>query len=191
MGFPSGSAVKNLPAMQETGVWSLGKEDPLEEEMATHSSILAWEIPWTEEPSGLYSPWGRKESAASEQLTCPHHTNIYIRVYQSSLICVFQIISNVGHTQLPTWLTLTKHLLCARWFHIHYFRDSTSDSRPRLNTMMMREVVLMKTHGHARSSTCFMSYSGYWVMSSLPVVLWPLPLDFDSVITWDPGKNHS
>ena len=45
--------VKNLPAMQETQVQSLGREDPLEEEMATHSSILAWRIPWTEEPGGL------------------------------------------------------------------------------------------------------------------------------------------
>ena len=44
---------KNLPAMQETGVQSLGWEDPLEKRMATHSSILAWEIPWTEEPGGL------------------------------------------------------------------------------------------------------------------------------------------
>jgi len=41
---------------------SLDQEDPLEKGMATHSSILAWEIPWTEEPGGLYSPWGRKES---------------------------------------------------------------------------------------------------------------------------------
>ena len=47
--------VKCLPAMQETWVRSLGQEDPLEKEMATHSSILAWKIPWTEEPSGLYS----------------------------------------------------------------------------------------------------------------------------------------
>ena len=45
--------VKNLPAMQETQVRSLGQEDPLEKGMATHSSILAWEIPWTEEPGGL------------------------------------------------------------------------------------------------------------------------------------------
>ena len=44
--------VKNLPAMWETQVLSLGGEDPLEKGMATHSSILAWEIPWTEEPSG-------------------------------------------------------------------------------------------------------------------------------------------
>ena len=47
--------VKNLPAMQETQIQSLGQEDPLEKEMATHSSILAWEIPWTEEPGRLQS----------------------------------------------------------------------------------------------------------------------------------------
>ena len=45
--------VKRLPAMRETWVQSLGQEDPLEKEMATYSSILAWEIPWTEEPGGL------------------------------------------------------------------------------------------------------------------------------------------
>ena len=47
--------VKNLPAVQESQTPSLGQEDPLEKEMATHSSILAWEIPWTEEPGGLQS----------------------------------------------------------------------------------------------------------------------------------------
>ena len=47
--------VKNLPTVQETRVQSLGVEDPLEEEMATHSSILAWRIPWTEESGGLPS----------------------------------------------------------------------------------------------------------------------------------------
>ena len=45
--------VKRLPAVRETGVGSLGSEDPLEKEMVTHSSILAWKIPWTEEPGGL------------------------------------------------------------------------------------------------------------------------------------------
>ena len=47
--------VKNMPAMQETQVLSLGWEDPLKKGMATHSSILAWIIPWTEEPGGLQS----------------------------------------------------------------------------------------------------------------------------------------
>ena len=55
MGFPGGSVVKNPPAMQKMWVRSLGQEDPLEKEMASHSSILAWEIPWTEEPGGLQS----------------------------------------------------------------------------------------------------------------------------------------
>ena len=48
-------AIKNLPAMQETRVQSMGREDPLEKGMATHSSVLAWRIPWTEEPGGLES----------------------------------------------------------------------------------------------------------------------------------------
>ena len=52
--------VKNLPAMREIQVHSLGREDPLEEEMATHSSILAWRIPWTEEPGGLQSTASRR-----------------------------------------------------------------------------------------------------------------------------------
>ena len=55
MGFPGGSVVENLPAMQETQVRSLDQEDPLEKEMTTHSSILVWKIPWTEEPGGLQS----------------------------------------------------------------------------------------------------------------------------------------
>ena len=55
VGFPVAQVVKNLPAVQESRVRSLGWEDPLEKEMATHSSILAWKIPWTEEPGGLQS----------------------------------------------------------------------------------------------------------------------------------------
>ena len=49
--------IKNLPARQEIRVQSLGWEDPLEKEMATHSSVFAWRIPWTEEPGRLHSPW--------------------------------------------------------------------------------------------------------------------------------------
>ena len=56
--FPSGSAVKNRLPIRETRVPYLSQEDPLEKEMATHSSILAWEIPWAEEPGGGYSPGG-------------------------------------------------------------------------------------------------------------------------------------
>ena len=63
----------NLPAMQETHIRSLGQEDPLEKGMATHSSILYWEVPWTEEPGGLQS-WGCKESDTTERIS----TYIYI-----------------------------------------------------------------------------------------------------------------
>ena len=55
MGFLVAQTVKNLPAKQETWVQSLGWEDPLEKKMTTHSSTLAWKIPWTEEPNRLQS----------------------------------------------------------------------------------------------------------------------------------------
>ena len=60
LGFPSGSMIKNLPAVQETRVQYLDWEDPLEKGMAAHSSILAWQIPWTEEPGGLPSMGSQK-----------------------------------------------------------------------------------------------------------------------------------
>ena len=65
--------VKNLPEMWETQVRSLGWEHPLEKGKATHSSILAWRIPWTEDPGG-YSPWGCKEldTLSTEHLNNTH-----------------------------------------------------------------------------------------------------------------------
>ena len=72
MGFPGGSVIKNLLAMQVTQVRSLGWEDPLEEEMAAHSSILAWESPCTEELGG-HSPRSRKEADTTEQ----RHTGLF------------------------------------------------------------------------------------------------------------------
>ena len=68
MGFPIAQMVKNLPVMQETQVRFLGQEDPLEKGMATHSSTLAWRIPWTKKPAG-YSPRGHKGSDTTERLT--------------------------------------------------------------------------------------------------------------------------
>ena len=75
MGFPGGSAVENPPATRETQVRSLGGEDPLEEEMATHSSILAWRIPWTKEPA-KHSSCGHKEPNTTEQLMHNPHNNV-------------------------------------------------------------------------------------------------------------------
>ena len=75
--------VKHLPAMQETGVRSLGWEDPLEKEMATHSGILAWRIPRTEEPGGQQSR-GHKESDMTERLHFP-------------LLCIFSYFTFFTH----------------------------------------------------------------------------------------------
>ena len=73
--------LKRLPSMQETQVQSLGQEDPLEKEMATHSGILAWGIPWTEEPG----PWGRKASDTTERLHFQVKKNLYPYSYVISL----------------------------------------------------------------------------------------------------------
>ena len=86
--FPSGSVIKNLSAMQETLVQSLGLEDPLEKEMATHSSIPAWRIPWTEEPGSLYSPWGHKELDMTEVTKCPYAVFSFIAFTALSLYLV-------------------------------------------------------------------------------------------------------
>ena len=80
---PMAQWVKNLPAMQdiqEMRVWPLGWEYSLEEEMAIHSSILAWKIPWTEDPSGIYSPRGQGESDMTEWLST-HNASILKELY--------------------------------------------------------------------------------------------------------------
>ena len=63
-----------MQEMLEMQVRSLGQEDPLEQQMATHSSVVFWKIPWTEEPGGLYSPWGHKELDTTEHAQTEAHT---------------------------------------------------------------------------------------------------------------------
>ena len=76
--------VKNLPVMRKTQVRSLDWEDPLKEEMATHSHILAWRIPWTEEPDG-HSSWDCKKLDTTEWLTLTYFTGV--RRYPNQGIC--------------------------------------------------------------------------------------------------------
>ena len=73
-GFPGASTVKRLPAMQETRVRFLGQEDPLEKEMAIHSSTFAWKIPWTEEPDRLQSMGLQR--VGHDWATSPHFTSL-------------------------------------------------------------------------------------------------------------------
>ena len=83
--------LKNLPAVQKMGVGLLGWEDLLEKEMATHSSILAWRIPWTEDPMG-YSPWGHKESSLNISDFANGPKNVLMSFVEVSflLFCFFQ-----------------------------------------------------------------------------------------------------
>ena len=81
--------VKNLPAMRETGVQSLGREDALEKTMDNHSSILAWRIPWTEEPDRL-------QSRGSQRVEHDRATNSFIRYVQvTSCLLTFYLNSNI------------------------------------------------------------------------------------------------
>ena len=95
--FPVAQMVKNLPAMQETCVWSLGWEVPLEKGMTIHSSILAWRIPWTEKPGG-YSPWGHKESDTTERLT---HTHTHMLLCAHIKIHIFSLAGTYLPISVP------------------------------------------------------------------------------------------
>ena len=79
--------VKNLSEMQETPVWSLGREDPLEKGMATHTSILAWRIPWTEETGGLWSTG--LQSGPTERLSTNAHTHIPLFIRTRSSLSIY------------------------------------------------------------------------------------------------------
>ena len=87
--LPGGSGVKNPPAKQETQARSLSREDPLEKEMETYSSILAWETPWTEEPGGLQS------MAANEIHTTKWLNNSYYALGTTGNISVLIILITI------------------------------------------------------------------------------------------------
>ena len=93
--------LKRLPAMWETWVLSVGREDPLEKDMATHSSILAWRIPWMEELGGLQST-GRKESDTTERLHFTHSTPSP-HFFQGRNLIPSLSIWNALETQFTCW----------------------------------------------------------------------------------------
>ena len=78
--------------MQETRIWSLGWEDPLEKEMAIHSSILAWKNPWTEEPDRLYSPRGHKELDTTEWLHFQFSLSLSGTIESKIIMCSEMIV---------------------------------------------------------------------------------------------------
>ena len=96
--FPGGSAVKNLPAVQETEVQSLGWEDPLEEGMATHSSILSGRIQWTENPGGLSAIGLQRVRHDSGNLL---HTHISIRYhFHSRCVGVYVCVQSLSQDRV-------------------------------------------------------------------------------------------
>ena len=104
--------VKRLPAMWETGVRSLGWEDPLEKEMATHSSPLAWKIPWTEEP-------GRLQSMGSQRVGHDWATSLSLPLGLTGLI---SLLSKGLSRVFPSTIIWKHQFFCAQpslWFNSH------------------------------------------------------------------------
>ena len=122
MGFPGGSDGKDLPAMRETWVWSLGQEDRLQKGVATHSSILAWRIPWTEEPGGLQSMG--LQSVRHDWVTKHTHTH----THTPPLMCSFVLASLILQTNLYSWYFYSIYI--EREIRNNNKRTSTSSSSP-------------------------------------------------------------
>ena len=122
--------VKRLPTMRDTWVQSLGQEDLLEKEMATHSSTLAWKIPWTKELGAGYCLWGRKESGRTEQL----HFTLFVNSHQGALLFSLNTVGGGGGWESAYRVCLWH--LCTHvcwWFGLSVVsdsRDSTDYSLP-------------------------------------------------------------
>ena len=101
-GLMVAQSVKNLPAVWEMWVWPLGWEDPLEKEMATHSSVLAWRTPWTEHPGGLKSMGSKSQTRLSDSHF--HFSQcLILSVYDCVCVCVLaaQSCPTLCHSLLP------------------------------------------------------------------------------------------
>ena len=121
--------VKNLPAVWETWVWSLGQDDPLEKGMATHPSILAWRIPWTEEPGGLH-PFGSQRVRPS-WMTNTFIFTLYLNRYEvisndafelhftDDLWCWTPFYISIAHLnafeKMSVWVLCPFFVCCCYW----------------------------------------------------------------------------
>ena len=114
-GFPGGSAVKNPPAVQETQVWPLGQEDPLEKEKTTHSSILAWEISWTEESGRLQSMRSQRvgHNLTTKTTTTIIQLNIFIVMFPR--VRPGWSLTTLGNYAFIRFIDNFIHLTSIRW----------------------------------------------------------------------------
>ena len=109
--------VKNLHAMQEVWFWSLGQEDPLEKGMATHSSILAWRIPWTEEPGGLQSSGSQR--VRHDWVTSLTHSQAYLSPLDN------KEIKPVNHKGNQPWISLERLMLKLKLQYLSHLMQRT------------------------------------------------------------------
>ena len=128
--------VKNLPAMWETWVWSLGWEDPLEEGMATHSNILAWRIPWTEEPGKLQSVGSQR---AIHDRTTKHSTYIHIYIYVNICLSVCLSLSIYIYIEREKTKIITEESQSrVHWhFTIMFYRFETLQNEKNIKHCLM------------------------------------------------------
>ena len=173
--------------MQEMWVWSLSQEDPLEKEMTTHSSILAWRIPWTEEP-GKLRPRGYKESDTTEQLNTHvmNQQHLWLRILNKilqrwpksplpdalkhqhpsaqarRLLEVSVFAQPLSSYIILGWLPLPPWIL--EWVAIPYSRGSSRfrDGTQEQNLYHTRKWELTNTHGHSARHRHWMETSYYY-----------------------------
>ena len=161
-------SVKSLPAMWETWVWTLGGEDPLEEEMATHPSIPAWRIPWTEEPGGLQCMgsqkvgvnWARTESVDG-QPRCSHtghRFQLYSKLWEhreaqsphlSSLIKAVVQGSGLGQQQETARFSLYQS----------YARGRVQSTMPKLFKSHLKELNTKQVHFAMETSSYMLKFT--------------------------------
>ena len=141
--------VKSLPAMWEIWVWSLGWEDPLEKEMVTHSSILAWRILWTEEP-------GRLRSTGSQRVRHDWGTNFQFQGYRFSSLFLnsFVITHNSFPLPLPSpsnWLMLSHLLMFSSMIALKL--------KTKLTVLQIPRIFLLWTQNPSVSLLLYLSHS--------------------------------
>ena len=118
--------LKRLPPMWKIRVWSLGQEDPLEKEMATHSSILAWRIPWTEEPGRLQST-GSQSRTRPSNFTSLHFTYdcfMYYQFFNQFCLCPGQQATKYSTSSTRIYKTTSDHRIYHSPLDGHHYNDS-------------------------------------------------------------------
>ena len=142
--------VKNLPVMWKTQVHSLGLEDPLEKEMATHSSILAWKIPWTEEPSRL-------QSMGSQRVRHDWVTNTFtFIIYMCVCVCVFVCVC------IYIYIYIYIKLIKLPGFWIMYFFTFFSFSENIWHTEHFKGYIYIYIYSHSFKNNSFYDIFKWW-----------------------------